>query len=201
LNVIDYIDSTEPTERKPVNIPGRVTGLSHNGAVIHTVGQHWTTNWYSDGTEWLDASAYDGVEVHLVDSLSLSNAWPHPVLVDAPSVFVGRSGYLSGSTNVNPHLLETWALSDTGKFARLGAVTLNQPASTITTFPGMLAVQTTDSKTILFNKANPGALLKVGEGRPPGCVWTDLEHSDGALDRGLWLPLGAYGVTRIPVTP
>ena len=65
----------------------------------------------------------------------------------------------------------------------------------------MLAVQQQDSKTTLFNTANAVALKKVGEGRAPGCVWIDLTHADGAIDRGLWLPLGIYGVTRIGVTP
>ena len=49
-------------------------------------------------------------------------------MVDASNVFIGRPGYSSTSTNVGPHLLQTWALSDTGKFAQLGNITLEFPA-------------------------------------------------------------------------
>ena len=32
-----------------------------------------------------------------------------------------------------------------------------------------------------------------------GCWWVTLDHADGDVTRGLWAPLGAYGVVHIPV--
>jgi hypothetical protein len=88
--VIDYDDSANPTLRKPVNIPGALQGLSKNGELLYTVGAHWDDKTFTtDWSEWLDASAYDGVSASLVDSLSLSQSWPHPVLVDGNAIFIG----------------------------------------------------------------------------------------------------------------
>jgi hypothetical protein len=30
-------------------------------------------------------------------------------------------------------------------------------------------------------------------------LWFDLRWADGAVDRGLWMPLGLYGVFTVPV--
>src|SRR6185295_158203 len=70
LDVVDYTDADDPVVRKPVNIPGTLAGLSHGGAVLYTTGTHWTTNAETAWNEYLDASAYDGVSAHLVDSLA-----------------------------------------------------------------------------------------------------------------------------------
>ena len=53
----------------------------------------------------------------------------------------------------------------------------------------------------LFDRSEPGALRLIGEGRPSGCAWFDLNQADGAAGRGLWLPLGIYGVGKIDVAP
>ena len=66
--------------RQPVNIPGTLEGISHQGSVLYTIGTHWTTNQATAWTQFLDASAYDGVAAHLIDSLALPTTWPLPVL-------------------------------------------------------------------------------------------------------------------------
>jgi hypothetical protein len=200
LDVIDYADAKAPTVRSPVNIPGRLQGVAYDGALLYTIGPHWTTNWSSYWNEFLDASAYDGVTAHLVDSLPLTNAWPRPVLVVETNVFIGHSGYNNGTTNVGPHSLESWSLSSAGRFTQLGSVALTLPATTLADFPGLLAAQDTDSTVLLFDSANPAALHPVGQSKRSGCLWFDLKQADGDSRRGLWLPLGAYGVATIPVT-
>jgi hypothetical protein len=201
LDVVDYADPLSPTVRQPVNIPGTLQGISHGGELLYTTGYHWTTNQYPTWQEWLDASAYDGIAAHLVDSLALPPAWPHPVLVWDTNVFIGRPGYNYTDTNVVPHQLETWTLPDNGKFSLLGSTTLNQPASTLVARGGLLAAQETDGSVDLFNPSAPGNLLLIGRGQPAGCLWYDLNGSDGTLSRGLWIPLGMYGVEEIPVGP
>ena len=41
------------------------------------------------------------------------------------------------------------------------------------------------------------ALRRIGGGQPNACWWFDLNHADGDAARGLWIPLGAYGVSTV----
>ncbi len=196
LDVVDYADPKEPTVRAPANIPGTLKGASHGGELLYTVGPHWKsdTNWWYDGSEFLDASAYDGVEVHLVDSLELSQMWPHPVLVKGDDIFLGRPTETADAKNA----LEAWTLSSAGKFTQAGKVELPSPAQNLVNFGDLLAVQS-DDMTRLFNVTNPSAPAFLSGGGSGGCFWYDLNNTDGAIDRGLWIPLGLYGVSAIPV--
>jgi hypothetical protein len=195
LDVIDYADPLSPTVRDPVNIPGTLHGLSHGGDLLFTVGIHWT-NQLSDWTEWLDSSAYDGVAAHLVASLVLPGGWPHPLLVVNTNVYIGRPGD-SVTSNTIPAKLETWSLPDSGIFTSYGSLKLAMPASTLVERGGLLTAQETDSSVDLFDDSSTGPLRQVGRGQPSGCLWFDLNQGDGALGRGLWIPLGAYGVGQI----
>jgi hypothetical protein len=201
LDVIDYADPISPTVRKPVNIPGTLQGLAGEGELLYTVGVHWDTNQVTDWTQWLDASAYDGVAAHLVASLALPDSWPHPVLVLDTNVFLGQPGYSSTTTNVTAPRLETWTLSGSGTFALNGSVELSQPASTLSERAGLLATQETDSSVDLFDDSAPGALSRVGHAGPSGCLWFNLDQADGSLGQGLWIPLGVYGVKEISLGP
>ncbi|MHB8519544.1 MAG: RCC1 domain-containing protein [Limisphaerales bacterium] len=200
LDVVDYSDAANPTARDAVNIPGPLQGLGYGGALLYTVGQHWTTNGVTDGSDWLEASAYDGVSAHLVDSLMLSTNWPHPVLVQGTNLFIGHP---ADSTNA-PNQLQVWTLPDTGKFTEVGAVPLVAPASTLAGFVNLLAVQETDQRIELFNSADATNLKPAGSGKPNGCLGYDLNTADGrlgGLSSGLWLPLGDYGTAKINSTP
>jgi len=201
LDVVDYADARHPAVRPPVNIPGTLEGLSHSGALLYTVGFHRTsTNWY-EGENALDASAYDGVSAYLVDSLSLSNIAPHPVLVSGTTVFLGRAQSFSGRTNLVPPTLETWTLSRAGDFTNLGRVILPGAASDLVSFPGLLAAPTDGNSLLVFDRSDPAALPQVGEGPTTGCLYFNLRHGDGARARALWLPLEAYGVTQVELSP
>ena len=197
LDVIDYADAKVPTPRKPVNIPGILRGLSSNGAVLYTVGSHWDANWNTDWSEWLDASAYDGVAASLVASVALKD-WPHPLLVKDGNIFVGRAKTLEATDN--PARLEVLKLDETGKFSQLSSTPLDSNASDLTSFGDLLTVQQ-DRQVTLFDASNPSALSIRGAGQPKGCLWYDLRNADGALERGLWIPLNEYGVTLLPVKP
>jgi hypothetical protein len=97
--------------------------------------------------------------------------------------------------------LETWRLSAAGKFQRLGNVTLATSANTLAEFNSMLAVLHTDNTVTLFDATDAASLRRVGGSEPGGCLWFDLTRADGALGRGLWLPLGSHGVARIAAGP
>src|SRR5205814_3962931 len=136
LDVVDYSDPAEPAVRMAVNIPGTLQGVSRGGELLYTVGQHWTNpaNGWSDGSEYLDASAYDGVEAHLIDSLKLSSYWPHPVLVNGDAIFVGHPAETTNGKN----LLEAWTLSSAGKFMQLGKTELSGAAQNFANFGNLL---------------------------------------------------------------
>ena len=195
LDVIDYADPQNPTARKPVNIPGTLRGLSHNGSIIYTVGNHWNTDWTSDWTEWLDAAAYDGVSANLVDSLPLPKDWPHPVLVHGSSIFIGRPDTSTNFLN----RIETWVLSDTGRFAQQGAVVQGLMASVLADFGNLLAAQDYQGACNLLDATDPVSLRLVGSGSLGGFTSGNLSQAAGALDRGMWIPLNDYGVQIIDV--
>ncbi len=201
LDVVDYADASHPTVRPPVNIPGALRGISHNGELLYTVGFHRaSTNW-NEGAEALDASAYDGVSAYLVNSLALSNVSPHPVSMSGTNVFLGRAQTLSSTTNLVPPTLETWTLSSAGNFTKLGSVTLPDAASDLVSFPGLFTAQLNSHRVLVFDNSDPAALRQVGDGPPTGCLNFNLRHGDAASARELWLPLDAYGVTRIELSP
>jgi hypothetical protein len=193
LDVVDYADPTTPTVRKPVNIPGTLTGLSHNGAMLYTVGPHWDADGNTDWTQYLDACAYDGVQAALVTSLKLPATWPHPLLIQGGAVLLGRADE-TGATGS----LETWRLADTGQFLQAGAVKLSAPAQYLAAFGNLLAVELSQEIN-LYDAGNPEALLSLGSGKFSGCYWPNLSSGDGALTQGLWLPLADYGVLAIPI--
>jgi hypothetical protein len=200
LDVVDYADPLTPTLRKRVNIPGTLNGVSTAGELLYTVGVH-ATNAVTDWRQWLDASAYDGVSAHLVASLALPDAWPHPLLIADTNVFLGRPGYNYSNTNVVAHQLETWTLQSSGSLGLLGKVKLPMPASALIMRGSLLAAQQTDNSVTLFDDSNPASLLQVGYGLPSGCLWFTLDQADGTVSRGLWIPLGVYGVEQVHVGP
>jgi hypothetical protein len=199
LDVVDYADAANPTVRQPVNIPGSLNGVGQSGELLYTVGPHPInpTNWWYDGTEYLDASAYDGVQAHLVDSLKLSSSWPHPVLVNGDMIFLGHPA----ETNTVKDLLEAWTLSGTGKFTLLGKAALSGAAQNLANFGSLLVAQIGNQVSLFNSATDSGVPAFLVTGGPPGCVWFDLSKSDGTLDRGLWLPLGVYGVSAVPTGP
>jgi hypothetical protein len=202
LDVVDYSDPATPTVRKPVNIPGQlkgIKGVSLDEVLLFTVGFHcdavtFTTDW----TEWLDASVYDGVSAHLVTSMAFNKSGLHPVLVSGSYLFIGNPSESSDAKSK----LEVWTLSNSGKFVLVAdpPMALASPAENLASFGDLLVVQLADGVE-LFNKSNPAALLSIGRGSPQGCIGFNLDQADGAVDRGVWLPLGDYGVLKIEAKP
>ena len=192
LDVVDYAIPSNPTVRPPVNIPGALEGGSHRGALLYTLARRPATESRNEWGQWLDAVAYDGVQAHLVDSLALPDQWASPVLVRDATIFVGRP---ATDTNSTPQL-EAWTLADTGRFAKLCSLSLSSPAQNLAAFGDLLVTQNHNALQ-LFNAGDPSRLAPIGTGGPSGCVGYNLENADGAAARGLWLPLGIYGVYHV----
>ena len=189
MDVVDYADPANPTQRDPVNIPGALQGVAYDGALLYTSAPHWDSKGYTDWTSYLDASAYDGVSASLVASMALPNSWPAPLLV------VGNDVLLGTGTNST---LDTWTVDTSRQFARLGSVKLDASAQTLARFGNLLVAQQY-GPYVLFNAADPANLVKLGEASQSTCIWGDLNAADGNLVQGLWLPLGDYGVWQIPI--
>jgi hypothetical protein len=197
--VIDYADPNAPLARKPVNIPGQLAGISRGGAIVYTTGPKWAEDGTTDWTEYLSACAYDPPAVRLIDAMALPKEWPHPVLVVGEQIYVGQPGSAVAGQE-RPAALEVWTLPDTGRLTKLGELPLKGVASVMASFPGLLAVQQTDQSVVLVDPTDPANLKTVGSGQTQGCLWFDLTQADGQGGRGLWIPLGAYGVSAIPVS-
>jgi hypothetical protein len=150
----------------------------------------------------------------------LPDTWPRPVLVSGTNVFLGRANQRSPYWGIGPVMplggvagdgsgagddsasaLETWFLSNAGKFTQSGRVAVTAPVSALAAFGPLLAAQQTDNAVVLFDATDGAALRQTGRSQPTGCLWFDLNHADGALGRGLWLPLGVFGVGRVAAAP
>jgi hypothetical protein len=188
LDVVDYADAPAPAVRAPVGLPGALQGLSHDGEMLYTVGAHLTPSnfWAYPRPQYLDASAYDGVGVHLVDSRPLSSAGPSPLVVAGTNLFLGQIGPTTSASLLATNTLETWTVSAAGRLTQIGTVALPASAGELRLFPGLLSAKLTTGRLHLFDPSDAAALRLVGDG-PNSCLPVDaaLRQADGAAARGL----------------
>ena len=192
LDVVDFSDAADPLVRKPVNIPGSLIGLHRGGELLYTRGYEGDPFTYS-GEEHLSASAYDGVAAHKVDSIALKPNWPRPVESANGVVYVGSPA----ADNTLKAALEVWTVPASGEFELLNSVTLDSSAQEIRNINDLLVVQNNDIE--LYDGRDPSVLAPLGSGNVSLCYGVLFDGADGAVDRGLWLPIGWYGVVHIPV--
>jgi len=102
-------------------------------------------------------------------------------------------------TNTVKDLLEAGTLSVTGKFILVGKAALPGAAQNLAKFGSLLVAQIGNQVSLLNSATDSGTPAFLVTVVPPGCLWFDLSRADGALDRGLWLPLGLYGVSGVAV--
>ena len=196
LDVVDYADPVNPTPRIPVNLPAQLVGLSTQGSLLYTKGPRWDDKWQTDWTDYLAASAYDGVQVSLVDTVQVStNAWSagQPAMLTNGTVLIPVSQYDATSST---GLVEAWQLNDAGKLVKAANHKLSTPVSSIRVWDTLLAAQLNQSVE-LYNIANLADWVSLGSGTT-GYYWSDLSNADGNLKEGLFVPLGVYGVLAVP---
>jgi len=199
LSVIDYADPKHPTARPPVSIPGQLQGISHNGHVIYTMGQHYQEDTLmSDGKEWLDVLAYDGVAARLSDSRAFVDLWPHQVQVDSTGILTAQqladASLNQGDTQIPPMAsLSQWTVDARGKLQQRGGRWLLPSGSY-----QMVAV---DGDTLLrmgndiwhFGSSDSQALEHLATYTPEGCQSLDLKGAVLMEDGSLLAPGGNYG--------
>jgi hypothetical protein len=198
LDVVDFTDPINPVVRKPVNIPGTLTGIAHGGDIVYTTGQHYDAAGRTDYTQWLDASAYDGVSAYLVDSLRLPQSYPPPIVVAETNILVSQTGIQSG-TNPPLSAVAWWAFGDAGKFVSLGKTTVPGYTDTMASVPPFLVLKNNDNLIQLFDLSS-GSLTPVGNSQPSACLWPNVIKADADAARGLWIPMNSYGVLQVPVS-
>ena len=192
LDVADYLAPAEPLLRSPVEIPGRLIGLSHEGALLYTVDTRRPPG-AEHLQQWLEASAYDGVSAHLVDSLAVTNDYQTRIIVGGERPFLIRSE--GGSLH-----LEAWALADTGAFTRIGARELAPPVNDFGWTGGLLVVRHPGA-VALYDAFDPERLPLIGGELLGGCLGLDLNLTRGSREAGVWMPLGNYGAMHVPLFP
>ncbi|HYG22497.1 MAG TPA: beta-propeller domain-containing protein [Verrucomicrobiae bacterium] len=200
LDVIDYTDPAHPTPRKPVNVPGTLKGISHEGSLLYTIGFYGISASGGEGSQALVASAYDGIAAHAIDALPLTNRYNSAAVVDGANVFLTGREWLTVSNSVKSEL-ETWVLNGEGEFTLLGSAKLSGEAMDLALFPGLVAAQVGWAQVDVFDRSNPAALRLVGHGPQASCLPFNLQLGDARPGDELWLPLDFYGVTSVLLAP
>lgn len=195
LEVVDYADPAEPTRRPPVNLPGRLLGVDAAGSLLFCSGPHWDAQWRTDGAEYLDACAYDGVSASLVASLRLPAEWPRAVAVAGGTAYVAKPLPAPATGGV----IERWQLEAGGQFVKTGQAGLATAAYQIKALGTHLLTQS-GAGVRVFLDAGQGGLKLVGESAAAGCFWPDLGTAITDPGIGAWIPLGDYGLMSIPLT-
>jgi hypothetical protein len=179
--------------RDPVSIPTTLIGISNAttlNATLFTIG--WHVQNQSTSSQFLDASAYDGATATLIDSVTLTG-WSNSAIVDGSNVFIGKSTDNSGGA------IDTWMLSSNNKLALLGSVTLDNAPWSLRALRDLLATQI-GGQVVLFDKSDTTSLQQIGVSDGNSCFYgLNLDGADGDMVRGLWVPLGDYGVQPIDV--
>jgi hypothetical protein len=195
LDVLDFTDATNPVVRAPLEFPGMLQGLSHQGVLVYASGQNPTNT--QDSATYLHALAYDGVQASLVTSLRCPATSPQPLLVRPDgSVLLG----VPAATINDVPALETWAVSTAGGFERYGTLPLAAPAEELHIFGDLLVVPAGGAFQF-FDATDAAALRPLGAGERGPSQWIDWNGADASATIGLWLPQGLTGLWNVPIHP
>ncbi len=195
LDVVDHADPAHPTVRPPVNLPGELIGVAAEGALLFTVGAHWSEDGRSDGRTYVDACAYDGVSASRVAGLPLPAAeWPQVVTAAAGQIFLARPAPAPETAG----MVEVWAVNEAGTFVQQGKVALAAPARQLKGLGAVVAALGSAQLTVLGADA-AGAWSLIGGPVATGCYWPDLGRAVVVPGSALWLPLGDFGVLGVPL--
>ena len=192
LDVIDFADPEEPVVRKPLILPGTLSGVSHGGEVVYAIGSGLEGSGQETNT-CVHALGYDGVAVRSITQAPLPDSGSSPVLVDA-------SGRIQVARRV-PAGVESWVLSDLGKLVRVAELPLGQEATALRELEGgrILAVGV-DAFTLLDRGAS-GELVRSGVAERPCSLWTEGSGIVVGPEPALWIPRGELGLWNAVLKP
>jgi hypothetical protein len=175
----------------------------------------------------LHASAFDGSAVHLLDNLPLA-AEGQPFAVAGETLYLLKPepthiwknepddfGYVENAAVTK---LSTFTITDEGKFLKLDEIALSHE-SNLSLFGDLAVAHGGPSYRICFlawnagdfwsggnsrrlqfiDVTNPSDLRAIGEYTFDGAIYPNLTFADGDIARGVWVPLGDYGVEFVPL--
>lgn len=194
LRVVDYAaGGREPVVRPALAFPGELRGIANGGAVLFSVAQ------IPEGTNnityktVLDASAYDGLQVYVGDSLTLAqqNDESAYVQVTPGGQVVVASGTWNAPEKSRLRLLDLEA-SKLVQIAEAPLAALPQETRLV-------------GDALLIRESGPLELWDLRSPRSPtriptvdyGCIWFDLQRATGSPEDGYWAPGGEYGALRL----
>ncbi|MHA3770091.1 beta-propeller domain-containing protein [Verrucomicrobiota bacterium sgz303538] len=215
LQVIDYGDPAAPfVHENRVNIPGQLLSVSNSGRLLFTLGQQYKPGSGKIGGAGtaIHVSAFDGTAAHLVDQLPLSQGW-QPFLIADETIallypepeykWVASSNPANGGSyllNASRSHLELWTLGVDGKLGKSDSFELNHETG-LSAVRDLWVLDEYGKSLRLLDARNPEELVDLGSYSYEGWSVLNLQSADGDASRGLWLPLGTYGVEPILLTP
>lgn len=110
-------------------------------------------------------------------------------------IWTGRNG--SWQPNPKKSSFSTWEIGDNGKFVRRDSLKLEREVA-FKQYGGLTVLRTNGPSVRFIDARDPQALKDLGVQAIEASGSSSLERAAGDLDRGLWLPLGTYGVTFVP---
>lgn len=215
VTVIDYSDSSAPVvSDKKVNIPGELRAVSADGQFLYTMGQplkQEESGVTVDGKGTvLHVSAFDGESAHLRDQLPLESRY-HPLAFSGDAVFLLKpqprqiwvdptpenTANYDYRYEDNPKLSELVTLKPNagGQLKPLDSVTLAHEIR-FALINGLAVLTTNDDPRAvrLLDARDPAKLIDFGIGEFKGIGSASIKNSAADPERGLWVPLGEYGV-------
>lgn len=192
LVVADFADAGSPTLRMPLDIPGKLVGLSANGQILEVLGNNATNA--ADSGSYLHGLAYDGVQASLFSSKSLpDDSFQFKSLADG-SLFVTDPG----PNTIRKPSLSIWTLSSTGSWQTVAHVELPGNMEETQVY-GNLAVATVRDSFWVYDIS--AGLTLVGKGDRPCWFSLSNQSSDANLTAGLLLALGVNEIWHVDIKP
>lgn len=196
LRVVDLANPAQPTVGGEINIPGRLIGVSNAGARLYTAGCRYEADGTPVHRRALHVSDFDGTAAAFVDQLPLPD-YGAAYALDFDTVLLGVRG-----TDRQPSQVEAWQLDGGGKFQRRSQTAVDD-ISALGVVRGLLLVGDASRTRQLFDVTDAANVRALGNFPATPYSWSSggLHRADGTPTRGLWLPLGDYGVEFVEFAP
>jgi hypothetical protein len=196
LKVVDLADPAHPVMGADINIPGRLIGVSNAGARLYTVGCRYEADGTPKHSRALHVSDFDGAAATFVDQLTLAD-YGAAYALDLDTVLVGVR-----ASDGEPDRVEAWQLDGTAKFQRRSQTPVDD-VSALGVVRGLLVVGSSYGARQLFDVTDAVHVRALGTFPAAPNYWysNDLGKADGSPTRGLWQPLGNYGIGFVEFAP
>ncbi len=189
---ISFSDPVTPTQFPAIEIPGKLIGISHQGQVIYTSGYSFD----DDGGRipnslHLHASAYDEVQVSLVDSMPLTSNLAGTLSLDS-GIIISRH-LEDGLYEITP-----LKLLNSGELIFEAGFSHDSYPHSLIQVDGLVLIPNNFGSGITAVDFNAGSKPVIfEEWNFPGCVYAPIKNISGTKKDGFWSPMGVYGINHL----